>query len=52
MSVAAPLRDAGHNVVAALSLAGPSDRMDGARCDIIHHVSCLAAAHQLKFDSR
>lgn len=51
-SVAAPLRDAGHNVVAALSLAGPSDRMDDARRDIIHHVRRLAAAHQLQFDSR
>ena len=54
VSVAAPLRDAGHNVVAALSVAGPSDRMDDARRDIIHHVRRLAAtaSRQLKFDSR
>ena len=41
VSVAAPLRDAGHNVVAALSVAGPSDRMDGTRRHIIHHVRRL-----------
>ena len=54
VSVAAPLRDAGHNVMAALSVAGPSDRMDDARRDIIHHVRRLAAAasRQLKFDSQ
>ena len=51
VSVAAPLRDASHNVVATLSAAGPSDRMDGARRETIHHIRCLAAARQLKFDN-
>ena len=52
VSMAAPIRDESRSAVAALSVAGPTDRMDSAREAILQHVRRLAAAasRQLGFD--
>lgn len=48
VSVAAPIRDRGGRVVAALSLAGPTDRMDDNRTTYVEAVMVLARTVSLQ----
>ncbi|MDW3178413.1 MAG: IclR family transcriptional regulator [Acidimicrobiia bacterium] len=48
VSVAAPIRDSGGRVVAALSLAGPTDRMDDNRRTYVEAVMVLARTVSLQ----
>lgn len=48
VSFAAPIRDGGSQVVAALSLAGPSERMDDNRATFVNAVTVLARTVSLQ----